>query len=301
MRALGRLLRLSLAPSAAADIACGIALGCQGWPGGSAPWLLMLASLAVYHGGMAMNDWADRELDMRERADRPIPSGAMPAAAALAIALAGLFGGPLIAGQVSLPAGLWMSLVALLAMTYDLVGRGALRGPLLLACCRAGNVAVGMFAFSDPLQPRPAGVWSVCLLYGAYVFFVSRLGRLEDGEATQLSSGRAAGWLVKMAVCLGAIGLLPIFGLAWPGRLLALGLGWSGAWALLRLARETKTWTKPKVIAAMGVALRRLLVFTAAAAALAWNPPHHAALLVAAAIFCGYPISFLLRKVFPPS
>ena len=51
-----------------------------------------------------------------------------------------------------------------------------------------------------------------------------------------------------------------------PDALVALGLGWSGAWALLRLARETRTWTHPKVIAAMGVALRRLLVFTAAAA-----------------------------------
>jgi 4-hydroxybenzoate polyprenyltransferase len=299
MRALGRLLRLSLAPSAAADIACGIMLGGLGWPSGARPWFLMLASLAVYHGGMALNDWADRELDRVERKDRPIPSAAVPAPAALVIALAGLFGGPLIAVQVSLSAGMWMSVVALLALTYDLVGRGALRGPLLLAACRAGNLAVGVFAFSDPLQPRPVGVWSVCLLYGAYVFFVSRLGRLEDGEASD--SGRAAGWLVKMAVCLGAIGALPILGLAWPGRLLALAISWSGAWALLRLARETRTWTKPKVLAAMGVALRRLLVFTAAATALAWNPPHHAALVVVAAVFCGYPVSFWLRKVFPPS
>ena len=51
----------------------------------------------------------------------------------------------------------------------------------------------------------------------------------------------------------------------------------------------------------MGLALRRLLVFTASVSALNWSPPHHAALIVSAAIFCGYPLSFWLRKAFPPS
>jgi len=36
---------------------------------------LAAASVCLYWAGMAANDWADRELDARERPERPIPSG----------------------------------------------------------------------------------------------------------------------------------------------------------------------------------------------------------------------------------
>ncbi|MFC3737438.1 UbiA family prenyltransferase, partial [Paractinoplanes deccanensis] len=36
---------------------------------------LAAASVLLYWAGMAANDWADRELDARERPRRPIPSG----------------------------------------------------------------------------------------------------------------------------------------------------------------------------------------------------------------------------------
>jgi len=113
--ALGRLFRLSLAPSAAADAAAGLLFGAAAWPSGGAPWLLMGGSLAVYHGGMALNDWADRRIDARVRPGRPIPSGAVPAAAALALALGLLALGPLLAAGVSPTAALGLGGVAVLA------------------------------------------------------------------------------------------------------------------------------------------------------------------------------------------
>ncbi|OXM44424.1 4-hydroxybenzoate polyprenyltransferase, partial [Amycolatopsis thailandensis] len=45
--------------------------------------LLPLSSVAFYWAGMALNDWADRNLDARERPERPIPSGRVSAGAAL--------------------------------------------------------------------------------------------------------------------------------------------------------------------------------------------------------------------------
>src|SRR2546429_3915285 len=36
---------------------------------------LSAASVCLYWAGMAANDWADRELDAKERPERPIPSG----------------------------------------------------------------------------------------------------------------------------------------------------------------------------------------------------------------------------------
>ena len=62
----GQLLRLSMAPSALADAAAGVLLGAGAWPGERAGWMLA-ASFCAYHGGMALNDWADREGDARTR------------------------------------------------------------------------------------------------------------------------------------------------------------------------------------------------------------------------------------------
>ncbi|MGH8999965.1 MAG: UbiA family prenyltransferase, partial [Acidimicrobiia bacterium] len=37
--------------------------------------MLVASSSALYLAGMALNDWADRDIDARERPGRPIPSG----------------------------------------------------------------------------------------------------------------------------------------------------------------------------------------------------------------------------------
>jgi NADH:ubiquinone oxidoreductase subunit 4 (subunit M) len=52
------------------------------------------------------------------------------------------------------------------------------------------------------------------------------------------------------------------------------------------------------VMASVGMALRRLLVATAAIAAQAGTSD---GLWVSAAILCGYPLSFALRRIFPPT
>src|SRR5260221_574947 len=192
MKAWGRLLRLSLAPTAAADIAAGAVAGAGAWPwshparGGVLG--LMLASLAVYHGGMALNDWADREGDRPLRPDRPIPSGAVRPAAALCVGVALLLLGPLLASSVSAPAAGVLLAVAATAFVYDVGPRGPTLGPLLLATCRAGNLTAGIVygagAAFEPILLVPAAI------YGAYVFAVSSLGRLEDAPESVLRSSR---------------------------------------------------------------------------------------------------------------
>ena len=72
-RTWGRLLRLSLAPTAIADVVCGGVLSGSAGHAGLDIFRLVLASLCIYHGGMALNDWADREEDARVRPDRPLP------------------------------------------------------------------------------------------------------------------------------------------------------------------------------------------------------------------------------------
>ncbi len=326
----GRLLRLSLAPTAAADIAAGLCLGSWGvLPARRESLLLVLSSLCVYHGGMVLNDWADRSQDARTRPGRPIPSGRVSPTAALAAAVLLLLAGPALAALAEPLLGLWMAGISTLAACYDLAGRGAWRGPLLLASCRGLNLGSGVWLgtliAADVPARAPRVAWPACLLYAAYVFFASRLARLEDVEDPGGLRRWPAVYLLGAAACLavqpaiwlslgvgpppadpgddafvtmGSLGLLAIL----------VAVDWAAAGSMLAgLGRSA--WTREQVGAAAGRALRRLLVFTAtcALAAVLWvdtwslGIPGPNGTHVAILIMLGYPLSFALRRVFPPT
>lgn len=331
----GRLLRLSLAPSAAADIAAGLCLGAWGTlPARGEGALLIAASLCVYHGGMALNDWADREADARTRPDRPVPSGAVSPRGALGAGVALLLVGCALAFLTTPAAGLALTAVAACAAYYDVAGRGPWRGPLLLALCRGGNLASGVLlgvhlAMPEGAPGAPRLAWIACALYAGYVLSASRLGRLEDDEDEGALGARPRRALALAAACLLAVpaaSLLPLAPLpppaagatdvavALPVRLLPWLVAPLGAWHLITEALRP-SWTRALVGRATGMALRRLLVFTACCALVAVLPAIQAAergldwpdaggvpwLLVAGGILLGYPLSHALRRVFPPT
>jgi 4-hydroxybenzoate polyprenyltransferase len=101
--------------------------------------LLPLASVALYWAGMALNDWADRDLDATERPERPIPSGRISPEAALAAA-AGLtaagVGLAAVAGRNAVP-------LAVAVWSYDTVLKETPAGPFAMAACRALDVLLG--------------------------------------------------------------------------------------------------------------------------------------------------------------
>ena len=298
MRAYGRLLRLSLAPTAAADVAAGTVAGAGGWPGGAGPFVLMLASLCVYHGGMVLNDWRDRDEDRRTRPDRPIPSGRVSERTALVLGLALVAAGPLIALRASPASAAVMGAVALAVLAYDLALRGAVVGPLLLAACRGGNLTAGLLLGTGGVLAGPVLLGPI--LYAGYVFAVSRLARLEDAGEERRARANPALFLLAAALLLV---LAPSAGILHPlesreRMWAALVLAGAGAIGLVQAARHAGPWSADDVSWATGLALRRLLVFTAAVALCAGGS---AAWVVAGAILCGYPVSFALRGVFPPS
>ena len=315
-RDLGRLLRVSLAPSAAADAAAGLLLGGRGrLPEDPSHWLLLPAALGVYTGALALNDWADRAHDAATRPERPVPSGAVPAAAALALGLALVAGGVALAFAAGPAAGWFLAAVAVLAVSYDLVARGPLIGPLLLALCRAGNLAAGIALASSPASGTGTpelGPLLLAALYGVYVFLASRLGRMEDGVEA-LSAQRARKLVGAAALVLATLPLwtsLPLPGLPnaaagarltrWP---VEAPLALLSAAGLQRLVRRRR-WSTADVQRAMGALLRRLLAFTAVLALSAARFPGadvRGAVLVAVAILAGYPLAHRLRRWFPPS
>lgn len=304
----GELLRLSMGPSAAADGAAGLLLGAGLWPSGPGPWALMAGSLAVYHGGMALNDWSDRAQDARTRPERPLPSGRIAPAHALALACALLVGGPLLVACFELQAGLALGVVALCAALYDTRARGPWVGPLLLGFCRAGNMGAGLLLGLAGDVPG-SGQLALPLLYGAYVFIVSRLGRLEDAEDS-LEGRRLGprGLILLSALLLIAPALVPLLTgqvlapWAWLG---AWGIGLAGTLGLLRVALARSSWRPEDILPVMGMALRRLLLFSAAVALVAGSQAHWLGapigLWSSLLILAGYPLSHRLRSLFPPS
>lgn len=302
----GRLLRLSLAPSAAADVLAGLVIGGQGeFPRElDAAWLVA-GSLCVYHGGMVLNDWVDRDADAQLGRDRPLPRGEISAAAAGTAALV-LFAAALaLCALVSWRALSWMSGVVALVVTYDVLGRGAWVGPVLLGACRAANLGLGLFYVAtlapDPLRVAPPNAALLLSLYGAYTACASRIARLEDVE-DERAIGSTPRWaLLACATLLVSVAFVagPRSGFAAPDAA-ALALALLGALGLFREALRRGAWSRADCGRATGAALRRLLVFTACAV-LAARTHSLDGWLVAGAILAGFALSAGLRRLFPPT
>lgn len=306
MRAIGRLLRVSLAPSAAADVVAGLVFAAGGrFPPQARAWWLVPASLCVYHGALALNDWNDRGHDARTRPGRPIPAGNVSASAALCIGFTLVLAGIACAWLALPESALWMSGVAALALVYDFAGRGPWSGPLLLALCRSGNLGSGVFwvarAQHMPLASVvwPPWLWLPCAAYALYVLIVSRLGRMEDAEDAAPLGSRPSMLLVMAACCFFLPLLVPP--VVEPERGVPLVLAIAAAWGLVHAARRTRPWTRALVEREMGACLRRLLVFSAIVALLRANLARADAWIGALVILSGYWIAHALRRAFPPS
>jgi 4-hydroxybenzoate polyprenyltransferase len=173
---------------------------------------LSAASVCLYWAGMAANDWADRELDAKERPERPIPSGRVgPGTAvgvavglsAAGVALAGLFGGRrALAVAVPLAGAVW---------AYDTVAKNTAAGPAVMATCRGLDVLLGASTGRMRRAVVPA------LTVAAHTYTVTALSRQEvSGASPDLPSATLAG-----TTAIAASVALP--GRRWWHRLLA---GW---------------------------------------------------------------------------
>nr|QEO75100.1 hypothetical protein [uncultured bacterium] len=142
MRAMAELVRAPAALTVLGDTVAGSAVA--GLPLRGRRLALPLASVSLYWAGMALNDWADRELDATERPERPLPSGRVTPAQALGVAtgltaagigLAALGGGTK-ALKIALPlaGAIW---------TYDLLAKDTPAGPAAMALCRGLDVMLG--------------------------------------------------------------------------------------------------------------------------------------------------------------
>ncbi|MDP3890722.1 SCO3242 family prenyltransferase [Nocardioides sp.] len=112
-------------------------------------WAMPAASVLLYWSGMALNDWADRDVDARERPERPIPSGRVPADTALLLAVGLGAAGLTVSALVGGPRALRVSVpLAALVGVYDVVAKDSALGPVVMSGTRGLDILLG--AYGDP-------------------------------------------------------------------------------------------------------------------------------------------------------
>lgn len=176
LRAWAELLRVSALFTVPGDALAGAAaLGVRPHRGTA---LAVGASLCLYEAGMALNDWADREEDARDRPHRPIPSGRISPAAALAaagaltgagLALSAGAGRPALAVSTALAASVW---------AYDIRLKHTPAGPVAMGAARALDLLLGATATAGALRGARAALPSAALL-GAHTVAVTTVSRRE--------------------------------------------------------------------------------------------------------------------------
>ncbi|WP_425586429.1 SCO3242 family prenyltransferase [Streptomyces ziwulingensis] len=154
-----------------------------GVPANRRTLLAIGSSVCLYEAGMVLNDWADRAEDAAERPHRPLPSGRVRPAAALAaacaltgagLALAARAGRPALAVAVPLTATVW---------AYDLALKHTPAGPVAMAGARALDLLLGAAATTG--RPGPA-VPSAALL-GSHTLAVTAVSRNETTGGSALA------------------------------------------------------------------------------------------------------------------
>jgi hypothetical protein len=157
---------------------------------------LSAASVCLYWSGMAANDWADRDLDAKERPERPIPSGRVTPGTALGLAaglsaaglvLAGLAGGRrALAVAAPLTGLMWW---------YDTRLKGTPAAPAGMAACRGLDVLLGASSGRWRRSAVPA------LAVAAHTYTVTALSRREvTGGSPLLPAATLAGTMAVAAV-----------------------------------------------------------------------------------------------------
>ncbi|WP_020123212.1 UbiA family prenyltransferase [Streptomyces canus] len=187
--AYARLTRLPAGLTVPGDLLAGAAAG--GTPIGTRLLGPVASSLCLYWGGMALNDYVDREVDARERPDRPVPSGAISPTAALTTATALTAAGLGLTALAEGRRGLCTAVPLTVAIwTYDLLAKGhPTAGPLVMATTRALDVLRG----AGP--GRLTTALPTALLSAVHTAAVTTLSRHEaaPGTGTPADAGEGPG------------------------------------------------------------------------------------------------------------
>ncbi|WP_230423891.1 SCO3242 family prenyltransferase [Streptomyces radicis] len=169
--------------------------------GGAPPRRIAMAagaSVCLYWSGMALNDWADRELDAVERPERPLPSGRIPPRAAFGAAAALTAAGLGLAAACGRTAATTATAVAATAWAYNLGLKNTPAGPAAMATARSLNVLLGAATSGD----TPPTALRRSALAAAHTFTLTTVSRHEVGGAPRAVPLAAAAATTTIAAAL---------------------------------------------------------------------------------------------------
>ena len=266
-----RLCRIGTWFSPAADVLAGASVA--GVAFGGDVGRAMLASVLVYGAGMVTNDVADRELDKKQRPERPLPSGQ------LSLAFAATLGAALFAAAIAVsPCRAHHGLIAALVLVYDFLGkRVEWLGALNMGALRALNLGTGLVLARsagdvDPVLQRALLLAALC--YGIYIVAVTVLGIFEDTPSVR---GRAVATVQAAPPIVGFAGVAVVQAGWWPATALAAA---PAIWFLRRNAR-TRDWSQAEIRKSMMYLLLGTMLYTSLLTLAAGRAPEALAIAVA--------------------
>lgn len=273
LRAYFELLRFPAVFTAIADVMMGYLVT----QGNLRPWwifgTLVASSSSLYLAGMVLNDIFDLEVDVRNRPERPIPSGRISQQTAMKLGWSLLVGGALVAWAIDLIAGdrgpaiVALSL-AVFVFLYDARVKHLSLGPWNMGFCRTLNVLLGMslVGMVDGRMTHPWTTPQVVLAVGlgVYVAGVTLFARTEAAESNrrQLTAG-----IGVVVAGLALIASAPTWIAGSPLRLELLR--WWLLWGLLAMVivrRCLIAWREPtplRVQQAVRLCIRSIIVIDA--------------------------------------
>jgi 4-hydroxybenzoate polyprenyltransferase len=278
-----RLLRPANLVTSGADVLAGYAVA--GLPDGSLA-LRLVASVALYGGGVVLNDFFDRELDAVERPERPIPKGLVPPGSAAVLGALLLVGGMAAAFAASASAGVIAVLIAGAVLAYNAAAKHhRWAGPAVMGTCRGLNLLLGLSASSTALT----GQWYLALLPLAYIGGITALSAGEVKGGTRNAGALALALFAAVVLALIGVNYTSLTRLAYVAPFLAL-LVWRVGPPLWRAYRIPESL---QIRAAVHAAIVSLVVLDAAIAA------GYAGYLYATALLALLLVTAGLGRLFP--
>jgi 4-hydroxybenzoate polyprenyltransferase len=185
-----RLGRVSNLPTVWSNVLAGVTLAGASAADRRVPLLLIALSLS-YVGGMYLNDWFDRDIDSRQRPERPIPSGQVSAATVFTAGMVMLAASVLLlvwVGYAFADGTGWRAPVVGVMLSgtivfYDWRHKGNPLSPVVMGLCRFLVYLVAGYALvaSAPMQLWAAAALLLCYLVGlTYVAKQETLGVVRN-------------------------------------------------------------------------------------------------------------------------
>ncbi len=167
------LARVSNSPTVVSNVLAGAALGGMLRPDGVVV-AIAVAMVLFYTAGMYLNDLCDYAIDVRQRPDRPLPSGSVSRSAAVAAVVAFFAVGSALLwlmGSAALGSGL--VLVGVIVV-YDLWHKTNPLSPLLMAAARTLVYVTAYLAFSSVLSASLVAWGSLLFLYVVGLTYIAK-------------------------------------------------------------------------------------------------------------------------------